>query len=94
LGGQAPFALAQFAARAGYRVASAPSDWKLPSGKLLEATLDGIAAAACEADPSLDLREWRHARARQLLAGKLMLTVGHRDLLAVRRRRRPIRRPD
>ena len=94
LGGQAPLALAQLAVRAGYRVASAASDWQLPSGRLLEAALDGIAAAACEADPALDLRDWRRARARQLAAGTLTLAVGHRDLFAVRRRHRPICRPD
>jgi len=93
LGGAAPFVLAQLGARAGYRVELAASDWHLPSGKLLEATLEGIASAACEADPSLDLGEWRRLRARQLAAGQLTLTVGHRDLLAVRRRRRPICRP-
>ena len=93
LGGAAPAALAQLAARAGYRVELAASDWQLPSGKLLEATLDGIAAAACEADPSLDLADWRRVRKRQLAAGKLTLTVGHRDLFAVRHRRRPICRP-
>jgi hypothetical protein len=90
LGGQAPFALARLCARAGYRVELAASDWHLPSGTLLEATLDGIAAAACEADPSLDLADWRRMRKRQLAAGKLTLTVGHRDLFAVRHRRRPI----
>ncbi|MCA3261444.1 MAG: class I SAM-dependent methyltransferase [Telmatospirillum sp.] len=94
LGGTAPFMLAQLAACAGYRVELAASDWHLPSGKLLEATLDGIAAAACEADPSLELADWRRVRARQLAAGQLTLMVGHRDLLAVRHRRRPICRPD
>lgn len=93
LGGAAPATLAQLATRAGYRVELAASDWQLPSGKLLEATLDGIAAAACEADPSLDLKDWRRARARQLAAGQLTLKVGHRDLFAVRHRRRPICRP-
>jgi len=94
LGGAAPFVLAQLAARAGYRVELAASDWHLPSGTLLEATLDGIAAAACEADPSLDLADWRRVRKHQLAAGKLTLTVGHRDLFAVRHRRRPICHPD
>ncbi len=94
LGGAAPFVLARLCARAGYRVELAASDWHLPSGELLEATLDGIATAACEADPSLDLADWRRVRKHQLAAGKLTLTVGHRDLFAVRRRRRPICRPD
>jgi hypothetical protein len=93
LGGQAPFTLARLARLAGYRVELAASDWHLRASPLLAATLDGIAAAACEADPSLDLAQWRRARAAQIAAGTLRLTVGHQDLLAVRRRCRPICRP-
>ncbi len=90
LGGTAPFAFARFAARAGYAVRVARSDWQLEQGALLRETLAGIAAAAAEQDPALDTSAWLSAR---LAVRGLTLTVGHRDVLAVARRRRPTGRP-
>jgi SAM-dependent methyltransferase len=86
LGVAAPFAFARIAVRAGYRVRIARSDWRLGQGALLREALAGIAAAAAEQDPALDAPAWLAAR---LAVRDLTLTVGHRDVLAVARRRRP-----
>lgn len=80
LGGPAlgPLAAARLAAalaRRGFRVRLAFSPWRLGPGPLLEALLDGIAAAAGEA--GADAGPWRQARAAATGA-----TVGHLDLLA------------
>ncbi|MBL8833580.1 MAG: class I SAM-dependent methyltransferase [Rhodospirillales bacterium] len=93
LGGEAPFAFATMARRAGYRVALARSDWSLREPALLLATVEGIARAAAEQQPFLDAAAWLHARSRQIADGKLNLVVGHRDVLAIRHRRRPTVRP-
>jgi SAM-dependent methyltransferase len=90
LGGAAPFAFARLAAKAGYSVRVARSDWRLADGPLLRETLAGIAAAAAEQEQALDTASWLTAR---LAVRNLELTVGHRDVLAVARRRRPNGRP-
>lgn len=84
LGGMAPFVFARLAAKAGYAVRVARSDWRLGHGRLLRATLAGIAAAAAEQDPALDAAAWLESR---LALRELTLTVGHRDVLAVARKR-------
>ncbi|MBI3503485.1 MAG: class I SAM-dependent methyltransferase [Proteobacteria bacterium] len=93
LGAQAPAAFARLAARAGYSVAVARTDWRLRDAAMLKAMVDGIAGAAREQAPGLDLSDWLHARHAQIAGGKLSLVVGHRDVLAIRHRRRPISRP-
>lgn len=69
----------------GHRVRLAPSDWHLGSDDrpLLEATLDGIVAAAGQVDDDRMLARWSEQRRRQLAAGTLRLTLGHQDLLAL-----------
>jgi hypothetical protein len=88
LGAGAPAALARLARHAGYRVQLAASDWHLRDAAMLEAMVEGLANAACEAEPSLDLVAWKRLRRAQIAAGELTLLVGHQDLLATRRRYR------
>jgi hypothetical protein len=93
LGGAAPFAFARLARAAGYTVSMARTDWRLRNAALLRATLDGIAGAAAEQDSMIDLSGWLRARRAQIETGRLTLVVGHRDVLAIRHRRRPTSRP-
>lgn len=93
LGGEAPFAFARLAARAGYRVTLARSDWLVRDRSLLLATVEGMAQAAAEQEPSLDVGPWMRARREAIARGRLSLVVGHRDVLAIRHRRRPTVRP-
>lgn len=93
LGSEAPFAFARIAARAGYRVTVERSDWHVRDGALLSALVEGIAQAAGEQEPSLDLDDWLRARRTLIASGRLSLVVGHRDVLAIRHRRRPTLRP-
>lgn len=76
LGPSAPgFALRALAAR-GYVTASAPSDWHVPRTalRMQRALIDGRRAS--------DLR-WQEMRLRQALRGRLAITIGHRDILAL-----------
>lgn len=93
LGGEAPFAFARLASGAGYRVMLARSDWRLHDRALLLATVEGIAQAAAEQAPSLDVDSWLRARRYDIARDRLSLVVGHRDVLAIRHRRRPTARP-
>jgi hypothetical protein len=88
LGGRSPAALARIARHAGYRVQLAASDWHLRDSAMLESMVEGLADAASEADPSLDLLAWKRLRRAQIVSGKLTLLVGHLDLLATRHRYR------
>ena len=87
LGGGAALALAQAFAADDYRVASAPSDWRLgpESGGMLERLVEETAAAARDWDRgSASLIDgWRRTRLRQCRDGELRLLVGHRDHLAL-----------
>lgn len=75
LGPAAAARLADTLTRRGYLVRLAPSPWRLRPGPLLDALLDGIAAAAAETGhPS---GPWRQARAATAAA-----VVGHLDLFA------------
>jgi SAM-dependent methyltransferase len=69
----------------GQSVATATSDWRLgPADRaLLEATLNGVIAAAAEIQDDQRLAGWAHQRRRQLARGELGLIVGHVDLLAL-----------
>jgi SAM-dependent methyltransferase len=67
----------------GRRVAMATSDWRLGPADtpLLAATLEGMIAALAELDAPPE--PWAGLRRRQLAAGRLRLTLGHVDLLAL-----------
>jgi hypothetical protein len=89
-GGASPFVFARLAVRAGYRVRLAASDWRTTDPALVAATVEGIAQAAKEQVPDLPVEEWLALRRAQAAKGRLTLLVGHRDVLAEPRRRRPI----
>jgi hypothetical protein len=80
LGPEAPECVTTHLRDAGYRVASAPSDWMLgPRDEaMLVAMVEGLAAVAPEA------QAWAARRRAQAKAGRLRLLVGHVDLLALR----------
>ncbi|MBL8805528.1 MAG: hypothetical protein JNN22_01675 [Rhodospirillales bacterium] len=88
-GGTAPFVFARLAARAGYRVRTAESDWRTTDPALVAATIEGIASAAKQQRPGLAVDDWLALRLRQAAMRQLTLVVGHRDVLAVPRKRRP-----
>jgi SAM-dependent methyltransferase len=87
MGADAPATLARLFAARGFRVATAPSDWIIPqiAGPMLEAMVHGHAAAAANALPAAATRiaAWEQARLALLARGRLALTIGHRDLLAL-----------
>ena len=71
----------------GYGVMATPADWRLDAEEdaLLAVLVDGDAAAAAESEPGAAARieTWRRDRHRERVEGKLRLTVGHVDILAV-----------
>ncbi|MEJ0016621.1 MAG: class I SAM-dependent methyltransferase [Acetobacteraceae bacterium] len=77
--------VAAFAALAARGVtASAPSDWHIPRTalRMQRALIVGIADAARDAAPQA-VAAWQAARLRQALRGRLAITIGHRDILAL-----------
>jgi len=68
-------------------IASAPSDWRIPRGALAmqRALIDATADAARGVYPARAdaIAEWQEARLRQALYGRLAITIGHRDILAL-----------
>ncbi|MGE0719157.1 MAG: class I SAM-dependent methyltransferase [Alphaproteobacteria bacterium] len=96
-GPRAPAAAAAAFRRAGYRVAVAPSDWRVPpgAGAMLAAMIDGAEHAAGEQAPGERARiaAWAARRRRAASDGRLALTVGHVDLLAWHPRNGSDRRP-
>ena len=97
LGGGAVAAATQALTRAGYRVATAPSDWHADAARgpsdraLLRALIDGDAGAALmhatDDDERRTVLAWQQRRQAQLAADPqparaLKLVVGHVDLLA------------
>jgi hypothetical protein len=80
LGTEALSAMAQVSA-------SAPSDWRIPRNalRMQRALIDGTADAARAACPAQAraIAEWQEARLRQALRGRLAITIGHRDILAL-----------
>jgi hypothetical protein len=70
----------------GYRMRSAPADWRIPprATGMLRALTSGWAAAAAEADPARQKRiaAWAADRLKQVIAGRLAIRIGHRDILA------------
>lgn len=89
LGPKAPAAMADVFRDAGWQVATATTDWRIGPAELgmLRAVIDGDAGAALLADPrrAAAFDDWRDDRLRQASRGKLRLTLGHRDLLALPR---------
>lgn len=87
MGPSAPVTLARLLAARGFRVATAPSDWIIPAiaAPMLEAMVRGHAAAAANALPAAAARiaAWQEARLGALARGRLALTIGHRDLIAL-----------
>jgi hypothetical protein len=86
LAGAAPVYLGARLAAAGYAVATAPSDWQVGSDQpaLLAAVLEAERSAAGAARPeaAAAIALWAEERRAALAAGRLSLTIGHRDLLA------------
>jgi hypothetical protein len=85
-----PAAIARLAAKlgaAGWTIAEAASDWRLAAREaaLLEALVAGEVEAALAAAPDAApaIATWEKERREQLPHGRLRLTVGHRDLLAL-----------
>lgn len=89
LGSQAVPALRRALRGSGYRVFSAPSDWRIDAqdgphaSAMQRALIDGMAAAAGEQHPvsTVALAAWRQRR--QALATSGSLCVGHVDVLAL-----------
>jgi hypothetical protein len=67
--------------------ASVPSDWRIPRTalRMQRALIDGTADAARSARPAQAdaITAWQEARLRQALRGRLAITIGHRDILAL-----------
>jgi SAM-dependent methyltransferase len=84
LGPAAPAAAVDAFESRGYRLQSAPSDWQLePADRALQrALIDGWAAAATEADPTLreTIERWQSRRLEHVAAGRSRLRVGHVDI--------------
>lgn len=81
LGGAAPAAILRSMRRYGYcSIAVAHSDWRLRprDAKMLQATIGDIAAVAGRKGVA-----WLRQRRKQIGAGRLTLTVGHVDILAL-----------
>ena len=77
--------LADFLRTHGREVALAGSDWVFGLGDepIMTALIDGFAAAAAEIDPALPVERWRAEKRAAIAEGRLKLTVGHLDLLAL-----------
>jgi hypothetical protein len=86
LGPGAPRAAEAALLRAGYEVATAPSDWLIDAHahEMQHALLDGWYTAALELDPgaSDELSAWRARRRAHVSSGRSTLRVGHVDLAA------------
>ncbi|MEM7021378.1 MAG: methyltransferase domain-containing protein [Pseudomonadota bacterium] len=84
LGPDAAAYLARRLEAEGYRITTAASDWRLGTSNqaLIEEMLRGFAQAAGER-LGRDLSAWTAMRQQQAREGKLALTVGHVDLLAL-----------
>ena len=87
LGGHATASLERRLVARGFAVATAPSDWRIDAADrdFLSQMVREASAVACEAEPlaSAAFARWRAGREAQIQTGRLALTVGHRDLLAL-----------
>jgi hypothetical protein len=89
LAGAAAVYLGARLAAAGCAVATAASDWHIgpEHSGMLAAVLEAERCGASEAEPAAAaaIARWAQERGAALAAGRLSLTVGHRDLLALPR---------
>ena len=87
LGPHAAERLAHFLEARGYRVWTAASPWRLgsESAPLAEHLIAGWVQAASEQNPSRadPYREWGARRLSDLVSGRTLIRVGHRDLVAL-----------
>jgi hypothetical protein len=87
LGGAAAEAMTRALAAHGFAIDELIADWRLDAQDhgLLRLLIDEEARSALEATPEHEavIAAWRAARQAQLADGKLRLTIGHRDLLAL-----------
>jgi hypothetical protein len=87
LGADAPAALRDAFAARGFEIEEHDSAWRLDArhSALLAALIAGEAEAAAAARPAdaAAIAAWREARLGQLAGGKLGLTIGHCDMLAL-----------
>jgi hypothetical protein len=86
LGANAPGALIAAAARHGYGIEAAHSDWQIAADDtaMLTAMLDYLAGGALAAQPQSRgaVEAWHDARRADVAAHRLRMRVGHRDILA------------
>jgi hypothetical protein len=86
LGANAPGALIAAAARHGYGIEAAQSDWQVAAADaaMLTAMLDYLAGGAIAAQPQsrAAIEAWHAARRADVAARRLRMRVGHRDILA------------
>lgn len=87
LGPDAADYLAERLGDLGHEVRLAKSDWVFSGddGAILDPLLRGIAAAASEVEPHLPTKAWLARRLADAETGRLEMTVGHLDLLALPR---------
>lgn len=90
LGTQAPVVASELLSQAGYRVIETRAPWRLDSldtqqALLAKALVQGWLEAALEQAPEEReaLMTWHDRRQRDIADGRLTITVGHTDLLAV-----------
>jgi hypothetical protein len=87
LGARAPDTLVAAAARCGYVIDAARSDWQIEPADtaMLEAMLGFLAGAAIAAEPAsrAAVESWHAARCADAAAHRLRMCVGHRDVLAL-----------
>jgi hypothetical protein len=87
LGGAAPARLREALDAKGFTVTEAPSDWRLAArdGPLIAALIAGEVQAAAAVGPEHQaaIAAWEKQRREQGESGRLELTIGHRDLLAL-----------
>jgi hypothetical protein len=76
LGATAPAVAMRMLAMRGFVIASATSDWSIPRAALAmqRALIEGR---------GVNDADWHEIRLRQALRGKLAITIGHRDILAL-----------
>ena len=88
LGPRAPDHAETLLAAAGYWYQGADSDWQLGPDQpgLQRALIDGWLEAAARIAPqaSAKLQQWQQARRLAIETGGLQITVGHRDLIALK----------
>jgi hypothetical protein len=86
LGVRAPALLRRALTAQGFRVSSAPSDWRIsPTALAMLRELISTTADAAEATRPASasaIASWRAARLRQAAAERLVVRIGHRDILA------------